>query len=185
MAPGCWPELRCHRAQPCSRTGPGCRQGLPVPLPTGPTDSQTAIAETSVLTGPGIFSSVLGKHLWSDSHGLGNWGEARLRGLFDNLGEPRKGIRVGGRRRVVDLLVGDIAHESKAGYVMLSKQVRRQIGTDVELLESGQVRAVVWHFWDTPQQASPGGAHCSGDLPCDPSVGSKHELSTIWIIEST
>src|SRR6266536_3878957 len=30
-------------------------------LPTGPTDSQTAIAETSVLTGPGIFSSVLGR----------------------------------------------------------------------------------------------------------------------------
>jgi Transposase DDE domain len=36
MAPGCWPELRCHRAQPCSRTGPGCRQGLPVPCQPGP-----------------------------------------------------------------------------------------------------------------------------------------------------
>lgn len=59
---------------------------------------------------------------------------------------------VGGHRRVVDFLVGDIAHESKAGYVSLDKRVRDEIAKDVELLQSGQVQAVVWHFWDTPSK---------------------------------
>jgi RHS repeat-associated protein len=95
---------------------------------------------------------MLGRLVWGDSHGLGNYGEARLRGLFDNVGEAQAAFRVGGKQRRVDWLVGNIAHESKAGYVTLDRKVRGQIQKDVELIQSGQVQAIVWHFWDTPSK---------------------------------
>src|SRR5574341_92799 len=95
---------------------------------------------------------MLRKLLWGDSHGLGNYRKTRLQGLFGNLGKAHEAIIVGGHKRVVDYLVGGIAHESKAGYVSLDRNVREQIAKDVELLQSGQVQAVVWHFWDTPSK---------------------------------
>mgnify|MGYP001164402594 CR=1 FL=1 len=56
------------------------------------------------------------------------------------------GNSCGGDIRILDVLVDQVARESKVGYVPFSASVQKQIRQDQWLVESGQVRAAVWHF---------------------------------------
>jgi hypothetical protein len=50
--------------------------------------------------------------------------------------------------RIVDRLVGRVAHESKAGKdVKLTSTIRSQIEKDASLIKSGDIDSAVWHFW--------------------------------------
>ena len=51
-------------------------------------------------------------------------------------------------KRVVDQLANGIANE--VGYQTLTKLIRTQIAKDAELIKSGQVEDVVWHFFNSP-----------------------------------
>ena len=52
--------------------------------------------------------------------------------------------------RYVDQLVNGVANESKVGYTSLTTDVSRQIVKDVELVNTGQVNSVTWHFFTSP-----------------------------------
>jgi ribosomal protein L15 len=77
------------------------------------------------------------------------WGETRLKQYLGGAGfKPSKGFKTSLGIRFVDRLVGRVAHESKAGVdVKLDSKIRKQVEKDVELIETGQVDAVHWHFW--------------------------------------
>jgi hypothetical protein len=120
-------------------------------IPVGKGAKAAELALTAAKEARAANKALMVRKILDDSHDLGKWGEHQLRAFFDFMGESEAVFRVGGRQRRVDLLVGSIAHESKAGgYVTRGKNVTRQIDKDVELLRSGQVQAVVWHFWGTP-----------------------------------
>lgn len=55
--------------------------------------------------------------------------------------------------RRVDLLTNGIANEVKVGNHSLTNAIQEQIRKDRELLTSGQVRGVVWHFMSNPTNA--------------------------------
>lgn len=50
-----------------------------------------------------------------------------------------------GRR--VDVLAGNVAHESKVGPVSLTESVRRQIDSDAFLIREREIEGAVWHFY--------------------------------------
>ena len=52
--------------------------------------------------------------------------------------------------RIIDQLVGGVANESKVGYQTLTASNRLQILKDVELMQTREVDASVWHFFTSP-----------------------------------
>jgi hypothetical protein len=52
--------------------------------------------------------------------------------------------------RLVDAFASGIAHEVKVGYVTMSPRIASQIAKDAELLATGQVQGVAWHFLASP-----------------------------------
>jgi len=52
--------------------------------------------------------------------------------------------------RVVDQLVGGVAHESKVGRTSLTKTIKSQIAKDVELVAKQKIESSVWHFFRSP-----------------------------------
>jgi len=50
-------------------------------------------------------------------------------------------------RRVVDVLVDEMAYESKAGYLKYSQVAVKQIQKDAELIAAGDIKGAVWHFF--------------------------------------
>jgi hypothetical protein len=66
-------------------------------------------------------------------------------------GRPQVFFRTTLGARFVDVLdAANVAHESKVGYTSLSSSVSRQILKDAELLRTGQVQGVTWHFFRSP-----------------------------------
>jgi hypothetical protein len=49
-------------------------------------------------------------------------------------------------RRVIDNLADGVARESKVGRTSLRSSIRSQVVKDAELLSSGRVAEVEWHF---------------------------------------
>ncbi len=49
--------------------------------------------------------------------------------------------------RVLDSLAGEVARESKVGRAFLTASARAQVAKDAELLATGAVKAVEWHFF--------------------------------------
>lgn len=80
---------------------------------------------------------------------LGEWGEARLAQVLGNAGtKPAGAFKTAYGNRFVDRLVNGVAHEAKAGLnVKLTPSIRKQVLKDVDLINSGQVRDVHWHFF--------------------------------------
>lgn len=81
--------------------------------------------------------------------GAWEWGEARLADVFKGLGtKPRSPFSTSLGKRYVDRLVNGVAHEAKAGIdVKLTAALEKQMLKDVELVTSGQVVGVHWHFF--------------------------------------
>lgn len=52
--------------------------------------------------------------------------------------------------RYVDQFVNGIAHESKVGYTSLTRNIRRQIAKDIELIQTRQINGSTWHFFPSP-----------------------------------
>jgi RHS repeat-associated protein len=77
----------------------------------------------------------------------GQVGEQALQALG---GESQVFFRTTQGARYVDQLVGGVANESKVGYTTLTQSVTTQIAKDAELLNTGQVNGVVWHFFTSP-----------------------------------
>lgn len=78
----------------------------------------------------------------------GKIGENFLKSLG---GTPNKHFPTSDGARFVDRFVDGVAHESKVGYQTLNADIKRQIAKDAEILKaSGQVEAVVWHFFRSP-----------------------------------
>ena len=76
-------------------------------------------------------------------------GQGRLLGLVG--GAQQVFFRTSLGSRFVDVLdAANIAHESKVGYTVLSNSITRQVLKDAELLSTGQVRGVTWHFFRSP-----------------------------------
>ena len=81
---------------------------------------------------------------------IGETGKVGENALKKLGGESQVPFRTSAGTRVVDQLAGNVAHESKVGYTSLSKTVSRQIAKDSELKATGQVKDVVWHFYQSP-----------------------------------
>ena len=80
---------------------------------------------------------------------LGEWGEARLSQVLGEAGtKPTGAFKTAHGNRYIDRLVDGVAHEAKAGIdVALTPSIRKQIMKDVDLINTGQVRDVHWHFF--------------------------------------
>ncbi|WP_296607073.1 hypothetical protein [Nocardioides sp.] len=50
-------------------------------------------------------------------------------------------------RRIFDVLVDGVAHESKVGYKYLTPELERQIRSDAYLIQSGAIEGAHWHFF--------------------------------------
>jgi len=77
----------------------------------------------------------------------GKVGEARLADLG---GKPQAYFKTSMGGRYVDRLAEGVAHESKVGYTTLTSNIQRQIAKDAELMATGKVDEVVWHFFQSP-----------------------------------
>jgi RHS repeat-associated protein len=60
------------------------------------------------------------------------------------------GLKTSRGWRSIDSLLNGVAQESKVGFVEKTKRIEMQIAKDLELLESGQIRAIEWHFFPSP-----------------------------------
>ena len=50
-------------------------------------------------------------------------------------------------KRVIDGLAGRIAHESKVGYMSLTKFIKEEALKDAALIKKGKIDKAVWHFY--------------------------------------
>lgn len=81
---------------------------------------------------------------------IGWTGELGEDALQELGGQTQVYFRTSEGGRYVDQLVGGIANESKVGYTCLTKSTQLQIAENAELMVTGQVDAVVWHFFRSP-----------------------------------
>jgi filamentous hemagglutinin len=66
-------------------------------------------------------------------------------------GQRQVGFQTDQGVRIVDQLTPDnIANESKVGYTVLDADTLLQVSKDTELLNSGVVNGVTWHFFTSP-----------------------------------
>ena len=77
------------------------------------------------------------------------WGEDELAKVLNGAGtKPRSPLPTSDGNRYVDRLADGIAHEAKAGKkVKLTKEIKRQIMKDAELVSDGAVKGAFWHFF--------------------------------------
>lgn len=76
-------------------------------------------------------------------------GDLGQKWLVDYLGEggvPQRIFNTTLGRRVVDYLFNGTAYEVKNGFVRMTSAFMRQALKDSELLSTGEVSRVVWHF---------------------------------------
>jgi RHS repeat-associated protein len=104
-----------------------------------------------IILGGGVAesaASALHTHLAYRAIGsTGRVGESFLRTLG---GESKVYLSTSRGARYIDQLVNGVALESKVGYQSLTPSIIQQIAKDVELLQSGQVLGVEWHFFRSP-----------------------------------
>ena len=62
-----------------------------------------------------------------------------------------------GRRVIDNLTPGRIAQEAKVGRTSLTRRIRNQIAKDVDLLSTGAVEGVEWHFFGSSTGVGPTG----------------------------
>lgn len=55
-----------------------------------------------------------------------------------------------GMRFVDRLTPGNIANEAKVGYTSLDSFTKTQVVKDIELMKTGVVNGVTWHFYTSP-----------------------------------
>ncbi|WP_375762805.1 hypothetical protein [Apibacter muscae] len=77
----------------------------------------------------------------------GKMGEQILKGLG---GQSQVRYTTSTGARVIDQLVGKVAHESKVGYTSLTRDIQKQIAKDVELINAGKINSSTWHFFKSP-----------------------------------
>ena len=77
----------------------------------------------------------------------GESGEIALKKAY---GGGHKTFNTSGGKRVVDVFANGIAHESKVGYVSKTQFIQKQIEKDVELVQTGKIKAAHWHFYRSP-----------------------------------
>jgi hypothetical protein len=81
---------------------------------------------------------------------IGSTGKIGEQALQQLGGESQAFFRTSQGARFVDQLVGGVANEAKVGYQSLTPTIARQIAKDAELLGTGQVSGVTWHFFQSP-----------------------------------
>lgn len=82
---------------------------------------------------------------------IGSTGRIGEQWLADNLGgESQVYYNTSQGARYVDQVANGVANESKVGYQSLTQAIQQQIGKDVELMQSGAVDSVNWHFFTSP-----------------------------------
>ncbi len=118
--------------------------------------SAPAIGTKSALMALGLYFKSLGKNKGTYFMG-GRAGEKYLAAIVGGVAKPvtfrtSKGIRF------VDVLVDDIAHESKVGFTELTPFIKKQILKDAELLKNGDIEGVKWHFFKS-EISGKGGAN--------------------------
>jgi hypothetical protein len=109
------------------------------------------------------FGLQLGALILSQRSPVGKKLQAQINKAIGILGELTLGKLVWGAQRalqtssgtrIVDRLVtgaaGLVAHESKVGYISLRGFIKDEIAKDAELLRTGQITQVVWHFYENP-----------------------------------
>ena len=74
-------------------------------------------------------------------------GEQALMEIYGGSSQVYYRTSLGGR--YIDQLANGIAHESKLGYTTLTQRVKTQILKDVELLKTGQISGIHWHFFES------------------------------------
>jgi len=78
-------------------------------------------------------------------------------------GVSHKYFNVGGIRRFIDQFADGIIHESKYGYVTMSKAIRQQIAVDAALIKAGklggEVKGGTWHFFRSAHTGKIGASH--------------------------
>jgi RHS repeat-associated protein len=83
-------------------------------------------------------------------------GEKYLKQLVGGRAQVYFKTSLGGR--YVDQLANGIAHESKVGYVTLSKRIKEQVQKDAELIKKKSIRGAVWHFFRSAVTGKIGGS---------------------------
>jgi hypothetical protein len=96
---------------------------------------------------PGVPSSVVkggGKLVFKTGYAAEKYLRKLVGGdsltMWTNIGQGRV-------RRVIDVFVDGVAHESKVGYTSLSGFIRKEVLKDGQLLKDKDVKQVVWHFY--------------------------------------
>lgn len=99
-----------------------------------------------LLRGAATLSSAL---VPAATRSLGKWGETRLAQVLGNAGfKPSAAFSTSLGKRFVDRLVNGVGHEAKAGLnVKLTSALEKQMMKDAELVATGQLRGVHWHFF--------------------------------------
>lgn len=92
-------------------------------------------------------------------------GKAGEAALENTLGATQRGIdkqvwfstqKIPRRGRFADVLVDDIAHESKVGLVAFSTAIQKQIEKDAYLVSAGRIDGAHWHFYASATSSSIG-----------------------------
>jgi RHS repeat-associated protein len=81
---------------------------------------------------------------------IGSTGKVGEVALKDLGGESQAYFGTSQGGRYVDQLVEKVANESKVGYQSLTPRIALQISKDAELMGTGAVDDVVWHFFRSP-----------------------------------
>jgi RHS repeat-associated protein len=104
------------------------------------------VADTTVVAALGPEAAESGAYT-----AIGSTSKVGEEWLAQNLGgESQVYFSTSQGGRYVDQLVNGLANESKVGYVCRTAKITKQIAKDVELLNSGDVNGVTWHFFESP-----------------------------------
>lgn len=96
---------------------------------------------------PFAFGGATNSAGYSAIGSIGKLGEQYLQSL-GGQSQVYFSTSLGGR--YVDQLINGVANESKAGYWSFTSSVQTQIAKEVELMNSGVVNGVSWHFFTIP-----------------------------------
>jgi RHS repeat-associated protein len=83
-------------------------------------------------------------------HGFesGREGEKFLeKSLCASKDNSQRTLKIGDNKRVVDVLIGGVAHESKVGYTALTQRIKSQVVKDSLLTIRTDIKGSVWHFY--------------------------------------
>jgi hypothetical protein len=86
-------------------------------------------------------------YLGRQSNRIGKEGEAKLRAYLGDKAISQKTYKTTLGKRRADFIVDNEIHEAKAGRKGIGEKMQGQIDKDAELLKSGKVDGVTWHFF--------------------------------------